>query len=64
MAKSNKSESKRERLWAEAKRCCRLNQEDIRMAQKLGLNPRSLIKNIPSPSQQWKLSVRQWIREL
>ena len=34
------------------------------MAKELGLNPRSLIKNIPSPSQQWKLPVKQWIREL
>ena len=34
------------------------------MARELGLNPRSLIKNIPSPIQQWKLPVRQWIHEL
>ncbi len=34
------------------------------MAKELGLNPRSLIKNIPSPTQQWKLPVKQWIHEL
>lgn len=34
------------------------------MARELGLNPRSLIKNIPSPIQQWKLPVKQWIHEL
>ena len=34
------------------------------MARELGLNPRSLIKNIPSPQQQWKLPVKQWIQEL
>lgn len=34
-------------LWAEAKKKCRLNQEDIALAKRLGLNPRSLIKNIP-----------------
>ena len=34
------------------------------MARELGLNPRSLIKNIPSPNQQWKLPVKQWIHEL
>ena len=34
------------------------------MARELGLNPRSLIKNIPSPDQQWKLPVKQWIHEL
>lgn len=34
------------------------------MARELGLKPRSLIKNIPSPQQQWKLPVKQWIHEL
>ena len=37
-------------LWAEAKKKCRLNQEDIALAKRLGLNPRSLIKNIPNKS--------------
>jgi hypothetical protein len=64
VAKSKQPGSKQDRQWAEAKRRCRLNQEDIRMARELGLNPRSLIKNIPSPRQQWKLPVKQWIHEL
>jgi len=34
------------------------------MARELGLNPRSLIKNSPSPQQQWKLPVKQWIHEI
>ena len=34
------------------------------MARELGLKPRSLIKNIPSPQQQWKLPVQQWIHEM
>ncbi len=34
------------------------------MARELGLKPRSLIKNLPSPQQQWKLPVKQWIHEL
>ncbi|MEN8207357.1 MAG: hypothetical protein ABFS24_15320, partial [Pseudomonadota bacterium] len=50
--------------WADAKRRCRLNREDIRMAKELGLNPHSLINNTPSPNQQWKLPVKQWIHEL
>lgn len=50
--------------WAEAKKLCRLNQEEIRMAKELGMKPRSLMKNIPSPKQQWKLPVKMWIREL
>ena len=51
-------------LWVEAKRRCRLNNEDIRMAKEMGLNPRSLIKNIPSRSEPWKSPVRDWIREI
>ena len=34
--------------WAEAKKRCRLNEEDIKIAKEMGLNPRSLIKNIPN----------------
>jgi len=55
---------KRDENWVEAKRRCRLNQDDIRMAKELGMNPRSLIKNIPSKSQQWKAPVKYWIRDL
>ncbi len=44
--------------WAEAKRICRLNAEDIRKAKELGISPRSLIKNVPSPSQKWKAPSR------
>lgn len=51
-------------LWAEAKKKCRLNEEDIRMAKEMGLNPKSLIKNIPSPREQWKQTVKIWIREM
>ena len=50
--------------WSEAKQRCRLSDEDVRMAKKLGLKPRNLIKNIPAKSQPWKASVRQWIRDL
>lgn len=55
---------RREAEWAEAKRRCRLNAETLRMAKELGLNPRSLIKNIPNKSQPWKAPVAVWIREL
>jgi hypothetical protein len=50
--------------WAKAKQVCRLNMEDIQMAKELGLSPKTLIKNQPSPSQRWKLPVKLWIREL
>ena len=51
-------------LWQEAKKKCRLNNEDIKIAKELGLNPKSLIKNIPNKSQQWKAPVSEWIREI
>ena len=62
--KQTKPKNKKDALWAEAKRKCRLNNEDIRMAKEMGLNPRSLIKNIPSKSQPWKSPVKEWICEM
>ena len=53
-----------EELWAEAKRKCRLNVEDIALAKRLGLNPRSLIKNIPNKSEPWKAPVKDWLHEI
>ncbi|MFA5863153.1 MAG: hypothetical protein WC975_00545 [Phycisphaerae bacterium] len=50
--------------WQRAKQRCRLSAEALRMAQEMGLNPKSLIKNIPSPSQRWKLLVEDWVREM
>jgi hypothetical protein len=62
--KNKKTQGKKDTLWAEAKRRCRLNAEDVRMAKEMGLNPRSLIKNIPSKTEPWKLPVKDWIREM
>jgi hypothetical protein len=62
--KKKKPPNKKDVLWAEAKRRCRLNTEDIRIAKEMGLNPRSLIKNIPSQTEQWKLPVKDWIRQM
>ena len=50
--------------WKEAKKRCRLNIETVQMAKKLGLNPKSLIKNIPNKNQSWKKPVYLWIREM
>lgn len=50
--------------WQEAQRRCGLSAEEVKMAKELGLQPRSLIKNILSKSQPWKAPVRVWIREL
>jgi len=45
------------------KRCC-LNAETVQMAKRLGLNPKSLIKNIPNKSQGWKKPVCLRIRDM
>lgn len=62
--KKKKPQNRKDKLWAEANRRCHLNNEDIRIAKEMGLNPRSLIKNIPSKSEQWKLPVKDWIHEM
>ncbi len=54
----------KEELWNEAKKKCRLNNEDIRIAKEMGLNPKSLIKNIPNKNEQWKAPVKVWIHEM
>ena len=53
-----------EQQWLEAKKRCRLNDEDIARAKRLGLNPRSLIKNIPNKSEPWKAPVKVWLQEI
>lgn len=56
--------NKNTQAWAEAKAKCRLNNADIQMAKELGMSPKSLLKNIPGPNQEWKSPVNIWIREL
>jgi len=51
-------------LWLEVKRRCKLNDEEIQMAKEMGLNPKSLIKNIPNKNEQWKTSVKIWVRDM
>ena len=43
---------KNDPMWVEAKKRCRLNAATIQMAKEMGLNPKSLIKNIPNKKQQ------------
>jgi len=62
--KPDKKKINHDPQWAHAKQVCRLNMEDIRMAKELGLSPKSLMKNVPDSSQQWKAPVRDWIRDL
>ena len=51
-----------DQLWQEAKKRCRLDDKDIALAKRLGLNPRSLIKNIPSKSEPWKARLTYILR--
>ena len=53
-----------EQQWKEAKSRCKLNADDICIAKEMGLNPKSLIKNIPNKQQLWKLPVNEWLREM
>lgn len=64
LKKKKKPKLQHDPLWAKAMKVCRLNMEDIRMAKELGMSPRSLMKNVPGPTQQWKAPVRVWIRDL
>jgi len=34
------------------------------MAKELGLNPRTLIKNVPSRAEPWKTPLEQWVRDV
>lgn len=56
--------AKKEAEWKDAKNKCKLNAETLRMAKEMGLNPRSLIKNIPNKNQQWKAPVNIWIQDM
>ena len=53
-----------EQMWQDAKQKCRLNNDDIALAKRLGLNPRSLIKNLPNKSEPWKAPVKDWLHEI
>lgn len=54
----------KQELWDEAKRKCRLGDEEIRMAREMWLNPKSLIKNIPNKKEMWKAPVKDWIHDM
>lgn len=54
----------KQELWDEAKKKCRLGEEEIHMAKEMGLNPKSLIKNIPNKKKMWKAPVKDWIRDM
>ena len=61
---NQKPKTRKEAQWSEAQLRCRLSAEPIKRAKEMGLNPLSLIKNIPSPKKQWQLPVREWIDDM
>ena len=54
----------KQELWDEAKKKCRIEDEEIRMAKEMRLNPKSLLKNIPNKSEMWKAPVKDWIHDM
>jgi len=46
---------------AEAKRRCRLSDEQVRRAREMGFFPHSLVARIPAPAEHWKPPVGDWI---
>ena len=54
----------KQELWNEAKRKCRLGGEEIRMSKEMGLNPKSLIRNISNKKEMWKAPVKVWIHDM
>ena len=57
-ASKNKPSFSRDEKWAKAKKLCRLNQEDVAKAKKLGFTPEQLMQNIPLPNERWKSSLK------
>jgi hypothetical protein len=55
---------KKDKEWAEAASKCRLDAETVKITKEMGLNPRSLIKNLPNKSEPWKAPVAIWVREM
>lgn len=53
-----------DQMWNDAKRKCRLSDADIAIAKRLGINPSSLIKNIPNKSEPWKAPVKDWLQAM
>ena len=60
---ANKHRAHDEEAWTNAKKACRLNARQVKMARALGMNPRKLPGLRPSPQQRWKLPVGEFIEE-
>ena len=54
----------KQELWAEAKKKCRLGDEEIRIPREIGLKSQSLVKNIPNKNEMWKAPVKDGIHDM
>jgi hypothetical protein len=61
MAKKHRAHD--EEAWRNAKKICRLGDQEVEMARALGMNPRKLPGLRPSPQEGWKLPVGEFILE-
>ena len=51
--------------WEEAGKKCKMSPEELEMAKKLGLSPRTLIANNSSTRQEkWKAPTALWVRDM
>ena len=53
----------RDAFWAHARNVCGLNDRQVEMARKLGMNPKKLPRLKPAPSEPWKLPVGAFIEQ-
>jgi hypothetical protein len=52
-----------EEAWTNAKKLCRLTARQVEMGRALGMNPKKLPRLRPSPQEDWKLPVGEFIEE-
>ena len=57
-------DSKKEKIWVEAKKRYRLSNEIIQMAKKLGLNPKKFGSIANHQQEPWKQPLPEFIRTL
>jgi len=61
---ATKKKNKNSLTWPEVKRIVKLSAEEVEMAKKCGMSPRTVRANYSSTFQEkWKGSTRGWIRE-
>jgi hypothetical protein len=52
---TGKKKNNKDAEWKEARKRCSMNTETVKMAKKLGPDPKNLIKNIPNTRIVWEV---------